>query len=202
MKRLDSRQRLSFCDFSRPDSDTTSIGFAPSELGRVIHARWADGRVITGVDVFRAMLEAVGLGLLAKLKRLSLVEPLVLRGYSWFARNRLQLTGRLIPCPEGACDSRHSVEVERRSRSGSRRLIRGWVGIEGGIVSEGVAQVIDGRARGALGRARSRWSRTIGKRNKKRNPTGRLLSKKVIRAYTYWVWGWTGPPYALHSPIL
>ena len=107
MKRLDRRQRLAFCDFSRPDYDTASIGFAPSELGSVIHARWADGSVITGVVVFRAMWEAVGLGLLAKLSRLSLVEPLVARAYEWFARNRLQLTGRLNPCPEGACDSRH-----------------------------------------------------------------------------------------------
>jgi len=102
MKRLDRRQRLAYCDFSRPDYDTASIGFAPSELGRVIHARWADGSVITGVDVFRAMWEAVGLGLLAKLSRLSLVEPLVLRAYEWFMRNRLQFTGRLPPCPGGA----------------------------------------------------------------------------------------------------
>ena len=107
MKRLDRRQRLAYCDFSRLDYDTASKGFAPSELGTVIHARWADGSVITGVDVFRAMWEAVGLGLLAKLSHLSLVEPLVLRAYEWFARNRLQLTGRLNPCPEGACDSRH-----------------------------------------------------------------------------------------------
>ena len=107
MKRLDRHRQLTFCDFSRPDYDAASIGFAPSELGRVIHARWADGSVITGVDVFRAMWEAVGLGVLARLSRLSLVEPLVLRAYAWFARNRLQLTGRLNSCPGGACDSRH-----------------------------------------------------------------------------------------------
>jgi predicted DCC family thiol-disulfide oxidoreductase YuxK len=107
MRRLDRRRRLVCCDFSRPDYDATSIGFAPSELGRVIHARWADGNVITGLEVFRAMWEAVGLGLLAKLSRLSLVEPLVLRAYAWYARNRLQLTGRLNPCPGSACDSRH-----------------------------------------------------------------------------------------------
>ena len=107
MKRLDRRRQLAFCDFSRPDYDATSIGFAPSELGRVIHARLADGFVITGVEVFRAMWEAVGLGILARLSRLSLVEPLALRAYEWFARNRLQLTGRLPPCSGGACDSRH-----------------------------------------------------------------------------------------------
>jgi predicted DCC family thiol-disulfide oxidoreductase YuxK len=107
MKRLDRCQRVAFCDFSRPDYDATSIGFAPSELGRVIHARWADGSVITGADLFRAMWEAVGLGGLARLSRLSLVKPVVLRAYEWFARNRLRLTGRLYPCPGGTYDSRH-----------------------------------------------------------------------------------------------
>ena len=104
IKRLDRKRQLAFCDFSCPDYDAVSIGFAPSELGRVIHARWADGSVITGVDVFRAMWEAVGLGLLAKLSRLTFVEPLVLKAYAWFARNRLQLTGCLNSCPGGACD--------------------------------------------------------------------------------------------------
>ena len=107
MKRLDRRRRLAFCDFSRPDYDAASIGFAPSELGSSHSCPLGGWEVITGVDVFRAMWEAVGLGLLAKLSRLSLVEPLVLRAYAWFARNRLQLTGRLNPCPGGACDSRH-----------------------------------------------------------------------------------------------
>ena len=107
MKRLDRRRQLEFCDFSAQEYDAASSGFATEDLGAVIHARWADGSIITGVEVFRAMWEAVGLGFLARLSRLSLVEPLVLRAYEWFARNRLQLTGRLNPCPEGACDSRH-----------------------------------------------------------------------------------------------
>lgn len=107
MKRLDRRRQLEFCDFSNQEYDAASSGFAAADLGTVILARWADGSVITGVEVFRAMWEAVGLGVLARLSRLSLVEPLVLRAYAWFARNRLQLTDRLNPCPGGACDSRH-----------------------------------------------------------------------------------------------
>jgi predicted DCC family thiol-disulfide oxidoreductase YuxK len=107
MKRLDARRQLVFCDFSRPDYDAASINISPAELGRVIHARWADGSVITGVDVFRAMWEAIGLGLLVKMSRLSLIEPLILRAYAWFARNRLWLTGRSTPCQRGACDLVH-----------------------------------------------------------------------------------------------
>ena len=115
MKRLDRRRQLEFCDFSSQEYNAASSGFAAEDLGTVIHARWSDGSVITGVEVFRAMWEAVGLGFLARLSRLSLVEPLVLTAYAWFARNRLRLTGRLPPCPGGACDSRHKVDAGRRS---------------------------------------------------------------------------------------
>ena len=105
MKRLDRRRQLQFCDFSTQEYDAASSGFATADLGAVIHARWADGSVITGVEVFRAMWEAVGLGFLARLSRLSLVEPLVLKAYAWFARNRLRLTGRSHACVEDACRS-------------------------------------------------------------------------------------------------
>ncbi len=115
MKWLDRRRQLEFCDFSSQEYNAASSGFAAEDLGTVIHARWSDGSIITGVEVFRAMWEAVGLGFLARLSRLSLVEPLVLTAYAWFARNRLRLTGRLPPCPGGACDSRHKVDAGHRS---------------------------------------------------------------------------------------
>lgn len=105
MKRLDRRRQLAFCDFSAQEYDAESSGFAAADLATVIHARWADGSVINGVDVFRAMWEAVGLGFLAKLSRLSLVEPLVLKAYAWFARNRLRLTGRAHECTGDICRS-------------------------------------------------------------------------------------------------
>ena len=105
MKRLDRRRQLEFCDFSAQEYDAASSGFATADLGAVIHARWADGSIITGVEVFRAMWEAVGLGFLARLSRLSLVEPLVLKAYAWFAHNRLRLTGRSHACTGDSCRS-------------------------------------------------------------------------------------------------
>lgn len=107
MKRMDQQRQLEFNDFSAVDYDVASIDVSPAELGRMIHARWADGRVISGVEVFRAMWEAVGLGMLAKLSHLSLLEPIVLRAYAWFARNRLRLTGRSNSCQAGACNLNH-----------------------------------------------------------------------------------------------
>lgn len=108
MRRLDRQRRLIFCDFSRRDYDPTSINVSSADLGRVIHARWGNGSVIIGVDVFRAMWEAVGLGFLARLSRVSVVEPLILKAYAWFARNRLRLTGRSSACTANACRSAHS----------------------------------------------------------------------------------------------
>jgi predicted DCC family thiol-disulfide oxidoreductase YuxK len=107
MKRMDQQRQLEFNDFSAVDYDAASIDVSPAELSRIIHARWADGRVISGVEVFRAMWEAVGLGMLARLSRLSLLEPMVLRAYAWFARNRLRLTGRSNSCPTSACNLKH-----------------------------------------------------------------------------------------------
>lgn len=107
MKRMDQQRQLEFNDFSAVDYDTASIDVSSAELGRIIHARWADGRVISGVEVFRAMWEAVGLGMLARLSRLFLIEPMVLRAYAWFARNRLRLTGRSNSCPTSACNLKH-----------------------------------------------------------------------------------------------
>ena len=113
MKRLDRRRQLEFCDFSAQEYNAVSIGFTAADLATVIHARWADGRVIAGIEVFRAMWEAVGLRFLAKLSRLSVVEPLVLNAYAWFARNRLRLTGRSHACTEDSCRSALS---SRRNR--------------------------------------------------------------------------------------
>ncbi len=100
MKRLDRKQRLTVLDFSSPDFDVAPPGLAVADLSAVIHAQWADGTVITGVEVFRAIWQAVGLGFLARLSRLSVVDRLVVTAYAWFARNRLWLTGRGDSCSE------------------------------------------------------------------------------------------------------
>ena len=97
MEWLDRRGNLHFVNFADPNYDKIFYGFAPSELGRVIHARWADGKVITELEVFRSMWGAVGLGVLSRLSRVSFLEPMLIRAYQWFARHRLRLTGRTDP---------------------------------------------------------------------------------------------------------
>lgn len=105
MRWLDRHGRLALCDFSSPAYDAASTGLAVADLSAVIHARWADGRVITAVEVFRGMWEAVGLHSLARLSRRPLVEPLLLQVYGWFAKNRLWLTGRASTCTDNTCNA-------------------------------------------------------------------------------------------------
>ena len=97
MEWLDRKGKLQFVNFAKKDFDEHSHGFSRGELGRVIHAKWANGSVITELEVFREMWRAVGLGLLAKLSQIWFLEPLLVGGYKWFARNRLKLTGRKEP---------------------------------------------------------------------------------------------------------
>ena len=94
MKILNRKERLQFIDFSEPSYHPTEHGLNQCDLGRVIHARWSDGTLVTGVDVFREMWQAIGLGFLARFSRRALVNKLLVKGYAWFARNRLRLTGR------------------------------------------------------------------------------------------------------------
>ena len=95
MKLLNRNERLQFIDFSVPSYRPTEHGLNQCDLGKVIHARWSDGTIITGVDVFREMWEGVGLGFLARLSRRPMINKLLVKAYAWFARNRLRLTGRV-----------------------------------------------------------------------------------------------------------
>ena len=59
-----------------------------------IHGRLPDGRWVTGVEVFRRLYGCIGFGPLVLLTRLPLVRQLLNVGYRFFAKSRLQLTGR------------------------------------------------------------------------------------------------------------
>jgi len=98
---MDRRQRIRFTDISAEK-------FVPDEFGRKmqdfmdeIHGRLPDGQWITGVEVFRRLYAAVGLGPLVSLTRLPGISHGLEAGYQVFAKNRLRLTGR---CDTSSCD--------------------------------------------------------------------------------------------------
>ena len=94
MKLLNRKEHLQFIDFADPSYRSADHGLDQCELAKVIHARWSDGTVITGVEVFREMWKVVGFGFLARFSRLPMINKMFVKAYAWFARNRLRLTGR------------------------------------------------------------------------------------------------------------
>jgi predicted DCC family thiol-disulfide oxidoreductase YuxK len=100
LRRLDRRGRILFTDLAAPGFDASSLGRSRAEFMERIHARTRDGAWITGVEVFRALYTAVGLGPLVRLSRLGPLDAALERAYEVFARNRLKWTGR---CEEGTC---------------------------------------------------------------------------------------------------
>ena len=94
MKKFNRKDDLRFIDFSDASFQSTDPDLNTCDFARVIHARWSDGTVITGVEVFREMWEAIGLGVLSRFSRLSPINGLLVKAYGWFAKNRLWLTKR------------------------------------------------------------------------------------------------------------
>ena len=95
LRRLDGhRGRLDFVDIAAPDFDAAAHGTTHDAAMRHIHGVLPDGRVITGMEVFRRAYAAVGWGWLLAPTGWPLLRPLCDRLYAWFASSRLRLTRR------------------------------------------------------------------------------------------------------------
>jgi predicted DCC family thiol-disulfide oxidoreductase YuxK len=105
VRRLDRRARVRFVDIAAPSFDASAVGRTHDELMARIHARLPDGELVEGVEVFRLMYAAVGFGPVVALTRIPGMKQLLDAGYTWFAKNRLRLTGR---CATDACTPRES----------------------------------------------------------------------------------------------
>lgn len=105
LMRLDAgRGRLVMEDISAAGFDPGRYGLKPGDVMARIHAVLPDGRVVTGMEVFRSAYGAVGWGWALAPTGWPVVRPIVDRMYGWFARNRGRLAGRL--CGDGRCASR------------------------------------------------------------------------------------------------
>ena len=101
LRRLDRRARIRFTDIAAPAFDPGAARVSMAALMAEIHARLPDGTMITGVEVFRRLYAAVGLGPLVAASRLPGVREALDFGYTRFAKNRLRWTGRCneVTCP-------------------------------------------------------------------------------------------------------
>lgn len=102
LRTLDRRNRVRFTDISDPRFDPEREGLPSWQtlMDRIHGRRLASGEVIEGVEVFRALYEAVGLGPLVRWTRVGPVDRLLGAAYAAFASRRLRLTGR---CDAAGC---------------------------------------------------------------------------------------------------
>lgn len=109
LQKLDRKERIRFTDIALPSFDASAVGVPLEQLMARIHGRdlrAPDGGLLEGVEVFRRLYAAVGLGPLVRLTRAPGVRQVLDRGYDWFAKNRLWLTGRereAEACVDGRC---------------------------------------------------------------------------------------------------
>ena len=98
---MDRKRSIRFTDIADPAFRPSDYGKTMQELMDEIRGRLPDGSWVIGVEVFRRLYAAVGLGPLVALTRLPGVSHGLDVGYRVFAKNRLRLTGR---CDVGACE--------------------------------------------------------------------------------------------------
>ncbi len=98
---LDRRKNIRFTNIADSTFRPADYGKTMQEFMDEIQGRLPDGSWIIGVEVFRRLYAAVGLGPLVVLTRVPGVSHGLDLGYRVFAKNRLRLTGR---CNAGDCE--------------------------------------------------------------------------------------------------
>lgn len=105
--RLDREGRLIPMDISAADFDPQPYGISLERFMDELHAIDAQGRVYRGVESFWAIWQAFPnstlFGLLGRVIRLPLINPLARLGYRIFARMRPYLPKRKRDCASGSC---------------------------------------------------------------------------------------------------
>jgi len=95
------RNHIKFTDIASPDFDAESnTGLNMEQLMAEIYGRLPNGELVKGMEVFRQLYGAVGLGPLFAPTKWPVLKPVFDGLYTAFAKNRLKLTGR---CSDSAC---------------------------------------------------------------------------------------------------
>ena len=101
LRRMDKHNRLIFTDIFAEDFDAVAVtGLSFETLMEEIHGRFANGEMVTGVEVFRQLYGRVGFRWAIGATRVFGVRQGLDSAYQLFAKNRLKWTGR---CADGQC---------------------------------------------------------------------------------------------------
>lgn len=101
LKRFDRKNQILATDITSAQFRPAAYGKSTQEFMDEIQGRKADGEWITGVEVFRQLYSAIGLGFLVWFTRWPGISHILELGYRIFAKNRLKLTGR---CTTQTCE--------------------------------------------------------------------------------------------------
>lgn len=105
LQRLDKgRGNLIIEDIASPGFDAARYGTTFDAVMGSIHGVLPDGRLVTGMEVFRRAYSLVGWGWLLAPTGWAPLKPAFDAFYRWFARNRMRLTFRKADaCATGRC---------------------------------------------------------------------------------------------------
>ena len=107
LSKRDRKGNVCFEDVSAPAFDASRYGLTQAAVEGAIHGILPDGRVVTGVEVFRRMYASVGLGWLLAPTRCPLLRQIADWLYRLFARYRVRLGAALgRECDDRRCAGR------------------------------------------------------------------------------------------------
>ncbi len=124
LKRLDRRNRIATEDISALGFDPGRFGLTFPEVMGTIHGILPNGQVLDGMEVFRHLYKAIGLGWMLSWTRWPLARPFIDNGYQWLASHRLHWTGQTgVACALDRCAlaQNGNPSVELAATNGSDR---------------------------------------------------------------------------------
>ena len=96
---------IDFIDITDPNFTAENYGFTLQEAVASMHGLDAQGKIITGVEVFRQMYAAVGLGWVLSFTRLPIIRNLANLGYKIFAYFRPRFSSfKPAECATESCE--------------------------------------------------------------------------------------------------
>ena len=115
LRRLDRKGYIRYTDISSDEFKAEDYGITLDTFMSEIHGRLPDGSWVYGVEVFRRLYAAVGLGPLVWVTRRPVVAGLLNCAYRVFARNRLRWTRRCSgsgnKCGGKMCNSAANLSI-------------------------------------------------------------------------------------------
>lgn len=88
VRQLDRHHRIDCTDIAARDFDANVQGLKVDEVSRHIHGRLSDGRIVTGVEVFRQIYGLLGFQRCVAWSRRPGIAKLLDYGYALFAKYR------------------------------------------------------------------------------------------------------------------